>query len=178
MRKLAVKVNSFWVGIGLEDARISWNTIPLGSLHLVIRYTSKYGGNLELYTRDDHVKRYALKILNLYYGGDAKIEMENLLLPKGILGEILEALKRIPKGRVASYSWLGSNIGVNPRIAGKLLGENPFPLLYPCHRVVRKDGSIGGYSYGIKAKKEILEREGVRFKGLKVYREYFINMNL
>ncbi|RLG45864.1 MAG: hypothetical protein DRN81_00330 [Thermoproteota archaeon] len=178
MKKLAVKVNGLWIGIGLEEGHISWNTIPLRSLHSLIRHTLKYGGELELHTNNDYIKRYALKILNLYYGVNVEMEEENLLIPGGILGETLEVLKRIPKGRVASYGWLGLNIGVNPRLAGKLLGKNPFPLLYPCHRVVRKDGSIGGYSYGIKAKKEILEREGVRFKGLKVYREYFINLNL
>ncbi len=178
MRKLAVRMNNLWVGIGLEEGFITWNTIPLKSLKLIIKHTSKYRGELEVHTDDDFAKRYASKIIRLYYGRHARIEKENLMIPKGILGKALEVLKRIPRGKVASYSWLGLNIGVKPRLAGKLLAKNPFPLLYPCHRVVRKNGDIGGYSYGIRVKKAILKREGVLFKGLKVCGEYFINQNL
>ncbi|RZN62362.1 MAG: hypothetical protein DSO07_09285 [Thermoproteota archaeon] len=42
------------------------------------------------------------------------------------------------------------------------MGMNPFPLIIPCHRVIRSDMSLGGYSYGVDLKRKILEREGVK----------------
>jgi len=47
---------------------------------------------------------------------------------------------------------------------GRALATNPFPLVIPCHRAVRSDGSLGGYQGGIGMKRKLLEMEGVQFK--------------
>ena len=76
---------------------------------------------------------------------------------------LLKALE-IPSGEVRPYSWIAREIG-HPeavRAVGTALGKNPVPLLIPCHRVVRADGSIGSYSMGgSRIKRALLEVEDV-----------------
>ena len=73
------------------------------------------------------------------------------------------ALCRIPFGTTISYGQQASNIK-NPkafRAVGSANGKNPIPIIVPCHRVVASDGSLGGYSLGLKMKKQLLALEGV-----------------
>jgi len=70
----------------------------------------------------------------------------------------------IPYGEVRSYGWLAEKIG-EPRAAravGRALALNPLPILIPCHRVVRKNGGLGGFSAGLGWKRRLLELEGVQ----------------
>lgn len=79
---------------------------------------------------------------------------------------VWRATARIPKGKVITYGQLAKEIGVcgAARAVGTALGKNPFPLIIPCHRVIRTDGKLGGFSGGgIAVKKRLLEREGVLF---------------
>ena len=46
--------------------------------------------------------------------------------------------------------------------------KNPYPAIIPCHRVVKSDGKIGGYSYGEKVKLKMLEKEGIKIKDGKI----------
>ncbi len=75
----------------------------------------------------------------------------------------------IPRGEVRPYGWIAAEIG-RPRAVravGTALGHNPVPLIVPCHRVVRTDGTIGQYSLGGPAnKRTILRSEGLDPDGL------------
>ena len=76
---------------------------------------------------------------------------------------VLRTVLEIPRGEVRSYGWLAGKIG-QPRAAkevGLALGQNPIPLLIPCHRVVYSDGQLGGYIFGARAKRALLIAEGV-----------------
>lgn len=76
----------------------------------------------------------------------------------------------IPAGRVATYGEIARTLG-KPRAArlvGKILHDNPTPIIVPCHRVVMSDGSLGGYQGGIHKKIKLLESEGVSIRDLKV----------
>ena len=75
---------------------------------------------------------------------------------------VLTACATIPSGTVRSYGWIADEID-NPgsvRAVGTALGRNPIPLLVPCRRVVRSDGSVGQYAFGPEMKHRILVREG------------------
>ena len=75
----------------------------------------------------------------------------------------LKALE-IPRGEVRPYGWIAAEIGRPKavRAVGTALGHNPFPLIVPCHRVVRSDGTIGQYSLGGPGnKRAILATEGL-----------------
>src|SRR5215472_19237419 len=73
--------------------------------------------------------------------------------------EVLRKTLEIPRGEVRTYSWVAREIG-RPRAVravGTALGHNPVPVLIPCHRVLRSDGSLGEYSAGgPEAKRAIL----------------------
>lgn len=75
---------------------------------------------------------------------------------------LLKALE-IPRGEVRPYAWIAREIGhpAAVRAVGSALGNNPVPLLIPCHRVVRSDGHIGNHALGSDTKRAILEEEGI-----------------
>ena len=75
-------------------------------------------------------------------------------------------LSKIPRGCVKTYSQVAQAIG-KPRAVravANAIGKNPYPPKIPCHRVIRSDGSLGGYSGkgGIKTKRFLLKKEGIR----------------
>ena len=77
-------------------------------------------------------------------------------------------LKKIPKGKVKSYLDVAKAIGKRRsfRAVANAVGKNPYPSLIPCHRVIRSDGSLGGYSGkgGIHEKRRLLRKEKVYLK--------------
>jgi AraC family transcriptional regulator, regulatory protein of adaptative response / methylated-DNA-[protein]-cysteine methyltransferase len=75
---------------------------------------------------------------------------------------VWRALRRIPAGETRSYAQIAAAVGkpAAVRAAGSANGANNVAVLIPCHRVVRSDGSLGGYAYGLERKAELLRREG------------------
>jgi AraC family transcriptional regulator of adaptative response/methylated-DNA-[protein]-cysteine methyltransferase len=74
---------------------------------------------------------------------------------------VWDALTRIPAGQTRSYRALATELG-DPRAAraiGNACGNNRLALIVPCHRVVREDGSLGGWRWGVERKRELLARE-------------------
>ena len=76
--------------------------------------------------------------------------------------KVWRTILRIPYGRVRSYKWVAVRVGGprHARAVGLALGANPVPIIVPCHRVVAHDGSLGGFSGGLKAKRRLLALEG------------------
>lgn len=79
--------------------------------------------------------------------------------------KVWKYLKKIPKGKTKTYSQVALAIGspTSIRAVANAIGKNPYPPKIPCHRVIRSDGSLGGYSGkgGIKTKRMLLKNEGV-----------------
>ena len=75
---------------------------------------------------------------------------------------VYAAILRIPPGQTRSYQWVAAHIGSprGARAVGNALRRNPFAPKVPCHRVVRADGSLGGYSGGVSKKRALLRAEG------------------
>ncbi len=75
-----------------------------------------------------------------------------------------KALREIPPGETRSYADIAAAAG-NPRAvraAGSANARNNVAVLIPCHRVIRSDGDLGGYAYGLDIKRELLKREGTK----------------
>ena len=83
----------------------------------------------------------------------------------GFARRVLLADREIPRGRVMTYGGLAAKLGLpgGARAVGNALAGNPFPLVIPCHRVVRSDGDLGGFGGGTDMKKTLLMLEGVVF---------------
>jgi|AntRauTorcE11897_2_1112592.scaffolds.fasta_scaffold03743_2 AraC family transcriptional regulator of adaptative response/methylated-DNA-[protein]-cysteine methyltransferase len=75
---------------------------------------------------------------------------------------VWEQLLQIPSGKTLSYSEVAARVG-RPRAiraVASACGANPVPLLIPCHRVLRKNGQLGGYALGLDLKRRLLHKEG------------------
>ena len=74
-------------------------------------------------------------------------------------------LSKIPRGKVKTYSQVAKAIGkpLAVRAVANAIGKNPYAPKIPCHRVIRSDGSLGGYSGkgGVKTKRFLLQKEGI-----------------
>jgi O-6-methylguanine DNA methyltransferase len=70
---------------------------------------------------------------------------------------VLKRTASISYGAVRTYKWAGNG---KSRAAGKALGSNPVPVLIPCHRIIKSDGKLGGYSGGRGWKRRLLQLEG------------------
>jgi O-6-methylguanine DNA methyltransferase len=77
--------------------------------------------------------------------------------------QVLETTATIPRGELRSYGWVAREMG-RPgavRAVGSALNRNPVPVLIPCHRVGRSDGTVGEYAFGPEMKRELLRFEGL-----------------
>lgn len=77
--------------------------------------------------------------------------------------QVWTATRRIPYGETRTYAWIAREIQ-NPaaaRAVGQALGANPIPIIIPCHRVLASNGGLGGFSGGLKTKRQLLKLEGV-----------------
>ncbi|MFA4989791.1 MAG: methylated-DNA--[protein]-cysteine S-methyltransferase [Candidatus Omnitrophota bacterium] len=74
---------------------------------------------------------------------------------------VYRAILSIPLGEVRTYKWVARKAGKENayRAVGTLLKNNPFPLIIPCHRVIKSNNILGRYRFGVKRKKAILDLE-------------------
>ena len=92
--------------------------------------------------------------------------------------QVFEQVKRIPKGKVATYGQISNQfkilnlkIKIDARIVGWVLHANKDPKV-PCHRMIKSDGRLGGYSGGAKKKEVLLRKEGVETINRKIKNFY------
>ena len=80
---------------------------------------------------------------------------------------VWKEISKIPFGETRTYKDLATAIGKpnSSRAVANACGKNPYPVIIPCHRVIRTDGKLGGYSGvgGVKKKKELLKLENIKF---------------
>ncbi|MEM2160721.1 MAG: MGMT family protein [Candidatus Nitrosotenuis sp.] len=83
---------------------------------------------------------------------------------------VYKKLLQVPKGKVTTYGELARAVGLQngQRVIGQIMNRNPFPVVIPCHRVVKSDGKIGGYFYGEKVKTKMLSDEGIKIADGKI----------
>lgn len=90
--------------------------------------------------------------------------------------KIYNLLKKVPKGKITTYKILAEAIGTKAyRAVGNAMNKNPYGILnckgknmVPCHRVVASNGHLHGFAHGLKKKKELLEKEGIKIKNNRI----------
>ena len=85
-------------------------------------------------------------------------------MPTAFERRVYAVVARIPKGQTRSYQWVAQRLG-NPKVAravGGALSRNPDPAHVPCHRVIRANGSLGGYRWGLRKKRKLLRTESAQ----------------
>ncbi|MBC8500301.1 MAG: MGMT family protein [Nanoarchaeota archaeon] len=90
-------------------------------------------------------------------------------MPTKFEERIYAKLRKVPKGRVTTYGELAKAVGSKGyRAVGQAMHKNPYAPKVPCHRVVNSDGSIGGFSSGVKNKIKLLKKEGIDIKSNRI----------
>jgi methylated-DNA-[protein]-cysteine S-methyltransferase len=114
-------------------------------------------------TRDDKRLKNIIHELSDYFNGN-RVNFKSILdlsIGTEFQRKVWEKVREIPCGELRSYKWIAGEIG-NPkavRAVGNAVGKNPVPPIVPCHRVIRSDGTLGGFSSGIALKKWLLKLE-------------------
>lgn len=105
------------------------------------------------------------KLLNLYFKG-IRVSLDYPLILSGseFQLKVWEKVREIGYGEVRSYGWIAKGIRMSKaaRAVGRAVASNPVALIIPCHRVIRSDGTIGGFGYGVSLKRKLLKLEGVK----------------
>jgi len=140
---------------------------PIGALYLIFRESLLIGIAFEkpsgITPRQTKGSIQAKKELEEYFrAGRAEFTVRTSFAEgTEFEREVWEALMEVHYGETRTYKWIAERIG-NPhafRAVGNALGKNPLPIIFPCHRIIESDGSIGGYSSGIDIKRRLLEIE-------------------
>jgi len=99
--------------------------------------------------------------VDAYAAGERRAFDVAVAYPDSFTGRVMRAMAAIPYGETRTYGELAAALGTSPRAVGGACGRNPVPLVVPCHRVVRADGGLGGYSAegGVALKRQLLEHE-------------------
>ena len=111
------------------------------------------------------LKNFKIDILNYFSKKTKKINYEILLNGTIAQKKIWKELMKIPYGKTKSYGAIAKKLKTSPRFVGNVCSKNNHLLIIPCHRVIRNDGSLGGFSGtgGIKLKKKLLIFENKKF---------------
>ncbi len=113
--------------------------------------------------RDDKRVKTVIKELSNYFNGH-RLNFKSILnlnIGTEFQRKVWQKIGDIPYGELRTYKWIADEIG-NPRAVravGNAVGKNPVPPIIPCHRVIRSDGKLGGFSSGIALKKWLLKLE-------------------
>ena len=143
---------------------------PKGLLHIINNFKDEESieNYLPSLTKAKIVKKSSdfkglIKQFLLYFNGTLKVFDFPLDLSLGtpFQQKVWKKLLTIPYGTTRSYKWLASNLKKPKayRAVGNANGKNPLPIIIPCHRVIRNNGDLGGYTGGIKKKRFLISLE-------------------
>jgi AraC family transcriptional regulator of adaptative response/methylated-DNA-[protein]-cysteine methyltransferase len=104
------------------------------------------------------------RVLACINGSDAHPDIALDIRGTAFQARVWETLRRIPRGETRSYAQIAQAIKQPNavRAVARAIASNPVAVIVPCHRVVRSDGALGGYRWGLKRKEQLLASEGAR----------------
>lgn len=150
-----------WVGVVAGDRGIRLVKLPRPSREEILE---ALGPLLEAGAKQDDCRLAPVREhLTDYFRGipvDFPFEVDLEGIPP-FQAAVLRVVRQVPRGEVRSYRWVAGAAG-NPRAAraaGWAMARNPLPVIVPCHRVVRSDGSLGGFAGGLELKRRMLAME-------------------
>jgi AraC family transcriptional regulator of adaptative response/methylated-DNA-[protein]-cysteine methyltransferase len=117
--------------------------------------------NAELIGADREFERWVAKVVGFVEAPRLGLDLPLDLRGTAFQQRVWQALRKIPAGETISYTQLAQRIGLPnaTRAVASACGANPIAVAIPCHRVVRMDGSLSGYRWGVERKRELLARE-------------------
>ena len=118
-------------------------------------------GKTKKQTKSELLKKFKKNLFKFFNKQSIYIKTKYKLEGNQIQKKIWKELKNIKFGQTKSYGEIAKKYNISPRHVGKICGQNKLLLLIPCHRVIKSDGSVGGFSSsgGINLKKKLLKFE-------------------
>ena len=118
-------------------------------------------GRLKKQKKSKTLEIFKKKLLNFFSKKNSKIKIPYEMQGSKIQIKVWKELRKIKIGHTSSYGKIAKKFKLSPRYIGKICSQNNLLLIIPCHRVIRTDGTLGGFSSagGIKLKKKLLEFE-------------------
>ncbi len=161
------EIEGVWYAAAIRDSKVYATSFAFNKRealkHLLVNLP--YDEPFQLLRKTSRTSQRVLKTLKLIYDGkdvtqNFKLALNNLTT---YTKKVLNCTCLIPIGYVTTYKAMAEAVGGSPRAVGGVMARNPFPLLIPCHRVVRKLRDekcvVGGYFLGTNVKSAILHRE-------------------
>jgi O-6-methylguanine DNA methyltransferase len=140
---------------------------PIGNFYMIIDKNIVVKSGFGQVTDQPEIKNHEYKTLVAkYFDGDKNALKTIKFTQSGskFTEKVWKEIAKIPYGQTMNYGEIAKNIG-NPkavRAVGTACGKNNIPLIIPCHRVIKSDGTIGNYAYGPKIKQFLLNLENQR----------------
>lgn len=151
--------------IAISEKGLVYLDIVSKELDNVTAFFAKYKEEVTLVHNPQKVAPYKTKLAQYLKGQRQIFEMPVDFGKRGTAFQqaVWQELLRVPFGESSSYSLLAETVGrpQATRAVGTAVGKNPIPIIVPCHRILRKDGGIGGYAGGLPLKYRLLEIEGI-----------------
>ena len=145
IKQISIKTKFGWISAFEENNKI---------------YKVKFGKCRNKST-SNNLKNFKSSLNNFLTKKNKFLKFNTLIVGNSIQKKVWNELKKIKFGNTKSYGIIAKKFKLSPRHVGKICAQNKIPLLIPCHRVIRSDGSLGGFSArgGISLKKKLLEFE-------------------
>ena len=137
--------------------RVGWITaIEFKDKIIRVKFT-KYKKN----SKSKNLNKFKKNINKFFTRKSSSIKFDYYIVGSKTQKKVWNELKKIKFGRTKSYGDIAKKFKMSPRHVGKICGQNKIPLAIPCHRVIRSDGTLGGFSSrgGVKFKKKLLNFE-------------------
>lgn len=159
------KMDMGWIALAASERGLAALTLPRKNRKLAefAMKKSLKDEKIEIFSDPHHMLDGFFYTVVDYFKGEAKDFPFDLDLSHGSEFDrtVWKVVRRIPYGETRSYKWVAVNAGrpEASRAVGGAVGKNPMPIVVPCHRVIRSDGSVGGFGSGVRWKKRLLKLE-------------------
>jgi methylated-DNA-[protein]-cysteine S-methyltransferase len=152
-----------WVGLVASERGLRYLGLPAPTYEAALRRIHREYPNAAL-APDDAALLVIAEQVRAYLTGNLRVFSVDLDLRGHMPFELAvwAAAARIPYGETRTYGWIAAQVGGGPGAAqavGAALGDNPVPLIIPCHRVLGFDGSLHGFAGGLEMKARLLDLE-------------------
>lgn len=156
-----VAYNDWKLYLGATAEGLCFVSAQMEDVSQLEQHVRKYVRSFTLEKNEHLLKNYKEQLIDYFEGKRTTFDCSLDLYGTAFQKRVWNTLTKIPYGKTVTYSDIAENIGKPQahRAVGNAVGENPVLIVIPCHRVIRKNGDLGGFREGLNLKKTLLELE-------------------
>lgn len=158
------EIDEVWYAAAIYRDQIYATTFAFDRGDVIKRMGEKLPRNLKMRIFEEGYNNLLEALHRIFNGREPEFDFKmNMDYLTDYQRRVLSSLAEVPKGYVTSYGLLSKVAGGGARAVGNVMAKNPFPLILPCHRVIRQDLTLGNFGLGSEVKKMLLMREDSGF---------------